>query len=193
MSAFPELVDGVAVWRAQVADPQHAGEAKCELGLRVLPYPQGGVLAVAMALYDSPGRPQFFHQCALAASPAALQWLASVQEQGGVKLIFERKGWVSDTERKLPVDAALISQVMAEGTAAPRAPGDGMEVLLAYIESYREALLRLKQPALVWDELCAAIKAPVPAARAAKPWGKILFWLALAAAVAAYFFLRTRP
>jgi hypothetical protein len=174
---FSETRDGLPLWRLQVDDPTHAGEAKVELAHRFLDFPQGGILALCLKVYDRPGRPALFHH---ALAFGSIEFLALTRHDR-VVLVFEKKGWMSDAQKVLALD-------LSDWPAL----GEGQAALSPYLEAYRRLQTALGSPEAAWDAIEGELKAPVIAAVSGWPlWLKVLLaLLGLGVLGGLYFFLR---
>jgi hypothetical protein len=175
---FSELRNGLPTWHLQVEDPSGAAEAKVELASRSLDFPQGGVLALCLKLYDHPGRPALFHHAVAFGSMEQL----SLSRHAGVCLVFERKGWMSDTVKELPVNFEDLP-----------AYGEGSGALAPYLDAYRR-LQSSQGPEQTWDTIEHQLQAPVAAT--GSPAGVKLAWILFALMVlgaAAYYYFVLGP
>ena len=171
---FSESRNGLPVWRLQVEDPAKAVEAKVELASRSLDLPQGGVLALCLKLYDHPGRPALFHHAVAFGSVEQL----TLSRHRSVLLVFERKGWMSDSSLPLAINFSELP-----------AYGEGQAALAPYVEAYRR--LQGHGPEAAWDAIEAELR-PRVAVKAGMPfWFKALLGLlALALLGLGYFVWR---
>jgi len=169
---FEEVRDGLPLWRLQVEDPGSAMDGHAELVWKALAFPQGGVLALAVKLHDSPGRPVIHHH-AIAFGTTALQ---SLLQARSVRLVYERKGWMNSMEKTLPVDLGGL----------PSLP-PGQDALAPYVEAYQRELPKTGSPEAAWNVMEQSLRQPVTAGRPA--WLKALLALLLAGLVAAALWL----
>jgi hypothetical protein len=93
-------------------------------------------------------------------------------------VVFERKGWMSDTVKELPVNFGSLP-----------AYGEGSSALAAYLEAYRRELNKAGSPEAAWDAMAGGLKAPAKASAGTPAWLKMLLALLLLAALGlAYWF-----
>ena len=167
---FEELRDGLPLWRLQVENPGTALDGRAELVWKALDFPQGGVLGLAVKLYDTPGRPAIHHH-AVAFGSGALQ---ALQQAQAVRLVYERQGWIKNMEKTLPLDLGSL----------PSLP-PGQEALAPYVEAYQRELPKAGSPEAAWDAMEQSLRQPVAAPVGVPAWLKVLLSLLAAGLTAA--------
>lgn len=186
-AGLTEIEDGLPVWRVQVEDPQVAEKATSRAYARVLELPQGTVAAVALELYDVPGRPAYHHLCGTWQHPGLQAWFAALRAQGKVRLRFERADWVVDSHRDVELDGPALA---ALPTLSPPPGQDPDGAVRVYSSFYREQFPRLKNAEAVWDACLADAYRPVAVLASAWPKWALAIGIALALALGAWFAMK---
>jgi len=175
---FEEIVDGLPLWRLQVENPGTALDGHANLVWKALAFPQGGVLALAVKLHDTPGRPAIHHHAIAFGSPA----LQALRQGQAVRLVYERKGWIKTMEKTVPLDLSNL----------PSLP-PGQDALVPYVEAYQRELPKAGSPEEAWNAIERSLREPAAVAAGRPVWLKVLLavlCMGLVAAIVWFFFLK---
>ncbi len=176
---FSVIQDGLPLWKVSVDDPQASLGVPVECVTRLIKTPQADIFAIALRVFDMPGRPQTHHQAGPWSNPDLRAWVQALASAGKLTLQLDRNGWANKPEREVSVDSsALLASLQGADQNASDADGASR----AYIAFYKEQYPKLHTPEAVWDAYEISLVAPVVVESAKTPWW---VWLVLGLALAA--------